>query len=61
MPAKDKIQKTFFLTPAQVKFLKNAGIKNLSEYIRRLIAADQPGFPDDMPQQGGAREGQKEA
>lgn len=52
MPAKDKIQKTFFLTPAQDDYLKDAGIKNLSDYIRSLIAADLPAFPMDMPPYG---------
>lgn len=53
MPAKDdRIQKTFFLTPAQEQFLKDAGIKNLSKYVRQLIAMAQPGFPMDMPPQG---------
>lgn len=52
MPAKDKIQKTFFVTPAQAKFLKDAGIGNLSEYVRSLIKADKPDFPDDMPPHG---------
>lgn len=52
MPAKDKIQKTFFVTPAQEKYLKDAGIKNLSDYVRNLIASDQPEFPMDMPPQG---------
>lgn len=54
MPAKDKIQKTFFLTPSQAEYLKQRRkvIGNLSDYIRSLIAADQPDFPQDMPPQG---------
>lgn len=52
MPAKDKIQKTFFLTPAQAAYLKRAVTGNLSDYIRNLIAADMPDFPQDMPPQG---------
>lgn len=52
MPAKDKIQKTFFITPAQDEFLNRAVSGNLSDYIRQLFAADLPGFPMDMPGQG---------
>lgn len=52
MPAKNKIQKIFHVTPAQDEFLRRAVTGNLSEYIRRLIAADLPGFPVDMPGQG---------
>lgn len=52
MPAKDKIQKTFFLTPAQAEYLKRNVTGNLSDYIRGLIAADLPAFPMDMPPQG---------
>lgn len=52
MPAKDKIQKTFHVTPAQDEFLNRAVSGNLSDYIRNLIATDLPGFPMDMPAQG---------
>jgi len=52
MPAKEKILKTFFITPAQDAYLKAAGIGNLSEYLRKLIAADQPEFPEDMQPYG---------
>lgn len=53
MPAKDdRIQKTFFLTESQDEFLRRAVSGNLSDYIRRLIAIDLPGFPMDMPAQG---------
>jgi hypothetical protein len=53
MPAKDdRIQKTFFVTEAQDKFLRLAVSGNLSDYIRNLIAADLPAFPMDMPGQG---------
>jgi hypothetical protein len=52
MPAKDKVQKIFHLTPAQDKALKDAKVGNLSDYIRRLITSDLPNFPQDMPARG---------
>lgn len=53
MPAKDKIQKTFFVTPAQDEFLRgNVARGELSDYVRSLIKADKPDFPDDMPPYG---------
>lgn len=54
MPEKDKIQKKFLLTPAQAEFLhqRRKEIGNLSDYIRGLIAADMPDFPQDMPPHG---------
>jgi hypothetical protein len=42
------------LTDAQKAHLEKSGIKNISEYIRRLIRKDQPDLPPD-PEWGGKR------
>lgn len=58
MPAKnDRVQKIFFLTPAQDEYLRQNVVKGeLSDYIRSLIKADKPAFPDDMPPRSDIRE-----
>lgn len=58
MPAKnDRVQKIFFLTPAQNEYLSQVIVKGeLSDYIRSLIKADKPDFPDDMPPRSDIRD-----